>query len=179
MKKKEYVYQDFKISGFKLKKHLIMFPEAKQIYYFRSAQYYLNSKNIFLKLYWTLKWLKVRKRGCQLSLSAKIGSGLRFVHDGTRIIVGKSIIGENCAIGINVVIGYSYNKTKNNYYAPKIGDNVYIGHNSSIVGDISIGDNVLIAPNTYVNKDVPSNCIVLGNNVVIPSDNPSKPYLKI
>ena len=33
--------------------------------------------------------------------------------------------------------------------------------------DIIIGDNVIIAPNTVVFKNVPSNCVVAGNPAVI------------
>ena len=32
-----------------------------------------------------------------------------------------------------------------------------------IVGGITIGDDVLIAPNAYINTDVPSHSIVIGN----------------
>ena len=46
---------------------------------------------------------------------------------------------------------------------PEIGDEVWIGTNAVIVGHIKIGNNVLIAPNAYVNTDVPSNSIVIGN----------------
>lgn len=32
-----------------------------------------------------------------------------------------------------------------------------------MVGKITIGDDVLIAPNTYLNCDVPSHSVVIGN----------------
>lgn len=46
---------------------------------------------------------------------------------------------------------------------PIIGNKVWIGVNSTIVGRIKIGNNVLIAPNTYINRDIPDNSIVVGN----------------
>ena len=47
-----------------------------------------------------------------------------------------------------------------------------------IVGNIHIGDNVLIAPNTYVNVDVPSNSIVIGNPAIIhKNENATKEYI--
>jgi len=46
---------------------------------------------------------------------------------------------------------------------PNIGNKVWIGTNAVIVGKITIGDDVLIAPNAYVNFDVPSHSIVIGN----------------
>lgn len=46
---------------------------------------------------------------------------------------------------------------------PVIGNEVWIGINAAIVGNVTIGDDVLIAPNSYVNCDVPSHSIVFGN----------------
>jgi serine O-acetyltransferase len=47
-----------------------------------------------------------------------------------------------------------------------------------VVGNIKIGNNVLIAPNSYVNFDVPDNSIVIGNpGKIIPHENPTKDYI--
>ena len=48
-----------------------------------------------------------------------------------------------------------------------IGNEVWIGINVAIVGKVTIGDYVLIAPNSYVNCDVPSHSIVFGNPCII------------
>lgn len=50
---------------------------------------------------------------------------------------------------------------------PVIGNEVWIGINAAIVGKVTIGDDVLIAPNSYVNCDVPSHSIVFGNPCTI------------
>ena len=50
---------------------------------------------------------------------------------------------------------------------PVIGNEVWIGINATIVGKVTIGDDVLIAPNSYVNCDVPSHSIVFGNPCII------------
>lgn len=163
----------------KRKKYFFLYPEKKFVYFYRKAQYYTKSKNIFKKAYWSLKWLKIRKQGYQLSLDAKIDEGLSLLHHGNRVIVKEVIIGTSCTIGINVIIGYSYNKKSNKYETPKIGNNVYIGHNSSVVGGVTVGNNVLIAPNSYVNKDIPDDSIVIGNNLIIPQKNASEKYLKM
>ena len=157
-------------------KKTFLYPEIRSLCLFRKAQRHCKSKNPFRRLAWSLRWLRVRKRGYQVSLDADIGPGLRFLHDGVRIIVGASKIGANCTVGVNVIIGYG-RKTETS--APTIGNRVYIGHNSSIVGGITIGDDVLIAPNTFVNRDIPSNSIVVGNNQIISKEAPSAPYLKM
>ncbi len=43
-----------------------------------------------------------------------------------------------------------------------VGKNVWIGDKATILAGVSIGDNVIIAANSVVNKNVPSNCIVAG-----------------
>ena len=50
---------------------------------------------------------------------------------------------------------------------PTIGDRVWIGINSAIVGKVTIGDDVLIAPNSFVNIDIPSHSVVFGNPCII------------
>lgn len=44
-----------------------------------------------------------------------------------------------------------------------LGDCVWLGVNSTIVGGVRLGNDVLVAPNTYVNCDVPSHSIVIGH----------------
>lgn len=51
--------------------------------------------------------------------------------------------------------------------APTIGDEVWIGINSTIVGNVAIGNDVLIAPNTYINRDIPDHSVVFGNPCII------------
>ena len=77
----------------------------------------------------------------------------------------KARIGCNCNIHKGVVIGQT-NRGKNKG-VPTIGNEVWIGINAAIVGGITIGDDVLIAPNSYVNVDVPSHSIVFGNPCII------------
>lgn len=62
--------------------------------------------------------------------------------------------------------------------APVLGDNVWVGTNSVVVGNIHIGNDVLIAPNAYVNFDVPEHSIVLGNpGKIIKRDNATDGYI--
>ena len=61
---------------------------------------------------------------------------------------------------------------------PKIGNNIWIGVNVTIVGNIEIGNNVLIAPNSFVNIDIPDNSIVIGNPCkIIFKENATEDYI--
>ena len=89
-------------------------------------------------------------------LTQKIGGGVIMPHWG-RIILNAKSIGENLYVFHNVTIGNDYTTGK-----PEIGNNVFIGTNSVVLGNIKIGDNVIIGACSFVNKDVPSNSIVAG-----------------
>jgi len=86
----------------------------------------------------------------------------------------ETILGNNINIHKGVTIGQE-NRGKR-MGAPTIGNKVWIGINSTIVGNILIGDNVLIAPNSFVNFDVPSNSIVIGDKIK-KCDNATEGYI--
>ena len=56
---------------------------------------------------------------------------------------------------------------------------MWIGANAIVVGRIQIGSDVLIAPGAYVNFDVPSHSIVLGNPAIfVAKENATEKYIK-
>lgn len=145
----------------------ISFIEKARLYGFeymkvwRRTNYYLK-KNRLLYLLWGLcLYRKSLKFGFQISPQAKIGHGLYIGHFGTIVVGNEVVIGDNCNLSPNVIIGRTNRGKKEG--SPHIGNQVWIGSGAIIVGDITIGDNVLIAPNAYVNIDIPSNSIVYGN----------------
>jgi serine O-acetyltransferase len=93
------------------------------------------------------------------------------VHLGGIVINKQAIIGKNCTIYKGVTIGGAWKDGQ--VYAPKIGDCIWIGANATLVGQITIGNNVLIVSNSFVNRDVPDNSLVVGNPAII------KPFNKI
>ena len=89
--------------------------------------------------------------------SAKIGKGTYFVCKGIGVVLAEGIeIGDNCRIGPHFFSGriMPYKEL------PKIGNNVWLGANSVVVGPVIIEDNVIISPNTFVNKSIKSGSIV-------------------
>ena len=76
-----------------------------------------------------------------------------------------AVIGCNCNINKGATIGKE-NRGKRKG-APILGDCVWVGVNATIVGKITIGNDVLIAPNSYVNFDVPDHSIVIGNPGIV------------
>ena len=98
--------------------------------------------------------------GARISSDIILGEKTRFAYNGMSCLIVKgTVIGKSCLIGARVTTGRKFPYKK----VPKIGDSVFIGFNSSIIGPIEIGDNVVIAPHTLVNKNVPEGSIVAGD----------------
>lgn len=110
------------------------------------------------------RWTK-NKNGIEIPNTVNIGKGLLLQHPYGITINSQSIIGNNVTIYKGATIGNI--KTGKKKGTPIIGDYVYIGLNSTVVGGVKIGSDVLIAPNTYVNFDVPDHSIVIGSPGVI------------
>ena len=116
-----------------------------------------------------------RKTGIEIPAKTKIGTGFRIVHAFNITINSTAILGKNVNIFKGATIGASGGKRRG---APVIGDNVQIGINSTVIGGITIGDDVLIAPNTFVNFDVPAHSIVIGSpGVIIRKEDATKNYV--
>ena len=101
----------------------------------------------------------------EIPYGVTIGPGLFIGHPYCITINPHATIGSNCNIHKGVTVGQENRGVRKG--SPTIGDCVWIGVNSTIVGKITIGDDVLIAPNSYVNCDVPSHSIVFGNPCII------------
>lgn len=119
-----------------------------------------------MKLYYKYKLKLIKdKRGLEINCDTKIGKGLYLGHAYNITINQKAMIGENVNIHKGVTIGQE-NRGKRKG-VPTIGNEVWIGINATIVGNVNIGNDVLIAPNSYVNCDVPSHSVVFGNPCII------------
>jgi serine O-acetyltransferase len=130
----------------------------------------------FWFFYTFLRWIYGYRYGFQIPATTSIGKGLYIGHFGTVVISRNSIIGENCNVAPGVIIGQT-NRGKSKG-SPTLGDKVWVGAGAVLVGNIKIGSNVLIAPNSYVNHDVPSNSLVIGNPAVVKAmDNPTDGYV--
>jgi serine O-acetyltransferase len=136
-------------------------------YFLRKASVYKRSSPLGIIFRVILKRLSY-KYGFQIPASTCISSGLYINHYGPLVINEGAIIGKNFTVSHSVTIGQA-NRGKRKG-SPIIKDNVFVGVGSVIVGKINIGNNVLIAPNSYVNTDVPDNSMVMGNPITITSN---------
>lgn len=150
--------------------NMIIYHHLKYMYIYRK---YEKSPSIIKR---ALLYRITKKYGLEISVDANIGEYFYIGHPYNISIGPGTKIGDCVHIHKNCVIGVE-NRGKRKGIAT-IGNNVWIGINSVIVGKVTIGNDVLIAPNSYVNFDVPSHSIVIGNpGVIIRKNNAVEGYI--
>lgn len=88
-----------------------------------------------------------------------LGKDFHIIHaEGSLSIHPEVVIGDRVGVMHNVTLG-----TNMGPGAPVIGDDVFIGVNSTVLGPIRVGDRVRIAANTAVTTNVPADSIVVGS----------------
>ena len=107
------------------------------------------------------------------------GSSLaKDVHVGNFVEIKGSSIGENTKAGHLTYIGNSEVGANVNFgagtitvnfdgqkkYKTIIGDNVFVGSNSTIIAPVELGDNSLVGAGSTIDKDVPANAIAIGRS---------------
>lgn len=148
----------------KIPRYLLKKYEFKYLRYYRMAQ--ASKGSIWFRLFFYPKLVRFSvKTGIGLYENLNIPKGLIIGHAGTVVINSNAVFGGNLMLTHNVTIGRDVRGKRKG--APTFGKNVCIRCNSTVVGKVYIGDDVLIAPNTFVNFDVPSHSVVVGNPGVI------------
>jgi serine O-acetyltransferase len=101
--------------------------------------------------------------GIEIHPGATIGR--RFVIDhGMGVVIGETtVIGDDVLIYHGVTLGGKENiRTKRH---PTIGNNVMIGAESILLGNITVGDNVQIGAGSVITRDVPSDSVLVGGRL--------------
>ena len=168
------LYRYYGDDGESLVQRMLRPPELRYIALLRKTN---ACKFRPLKLFYMVKLkLLSYKTLIQIPERTEIGEGFYIGHSGRVIINPEAKLGKNMNVSTGVVIGCE-NRGKRKG-APIFEGNCWIGANSVIVGNVRIGEDVLIAPLTFVNFDVPSHSIVVGNPAkIINIDNATQEYI--
>ena len=102
-------------------------------------------------------WYRPGDRYFQISASTKIGAGFLCAHPYSTVINAESI-GKNFSCLHCTTFGYGKNDSR-----PVVGDNVIVGASVTVIGGVHIGNNVTIGAGSVVVKDLPDNCVAVGN----------------
>lgn len=99
----------------------------------------------------------------ELPWKTRIGPGFRLDHGQALVVNDGTVFGANCTVRNSTTIGNKRLKDGTYSRAPIFGDRVDIGANAVIIGPITVGNDVAIGAGAVVVKDVPDNCVVVGN----------------
>ena len=108
-------------------------------------------------------WLRFRHSRMGLRYNIHIGLntvgyGFWIPHIVGGIIIGCKSMGNYCCANGGVIVGNKGSQEN----IPIIGDHVTLSVGCKVYGKITIGNHVIVAPNSVVFKDVPSNVAVSG-----------------
>jgi serine O-acetyltransferase len=169
------LYRYVGLTGFKAFIKGLSYPGFRYTYILRKLA--KSRRRTFRKMVLLLLFRRYGyKYGYQIPFTTEIGGGLYIGHFGTIVINEKAKIGKNFTITHGITIGQA-NRGKLKGY-PTIGNNVWMGTGSVVVGNVTIGSDVLIAPNSFVNFDVPDHSLVVGSpSKIVNKENPTEGYI--
>lgn len=159
----QFIVQDWKVNKKNPKGRIIMFLfrianfcSTRKVYYYLGFLYLMFYRVV-------VEWMF----STEIPWNVKIGKNLTLFHGQALVMNNKVVIGDNCTLRHCTTLGNKQLHDGNFSGSPVIGNNVDIGSNVCIIGDIHIGDNVKIGCGAVVIKSVPANHIAVGNPAVV------------
>ncbi|AXQ78017.1 bifunctional UDP-N-acetylglucosamine diphosphorylase/glucosamine-1-phosphate N-acetyltransferase GlmU [Streptococcus chenjunshii] len=96
--------------------------------------------------------------------AAQIGEKTKAGH---LTYIGNASVGKNVNFGAGTIIANYDGKDK---YQTTIGDNVFIGSNSTLIAPVKLGDNALTAAGSAINEDVPADSVAIARGRQVNKD---------
>lgn len=91
------------------------------------------------------------------------GTEPELISFGNNVHIASSVLFVNHDITALMFRYMDNNPNYKNRTGPiDIGDNVFIGSNTTVLYDVKIGNNVIIGAGSLVNKDIPDGCVAAG-----------------
>lgn len=103
-----------------------------------------------------IQWYRPGDRYFSISATTKIGESMWIAHPYATILNAESIGSNFSCIHCTTLGATSKGR-------PTLGNNVSLGANVTIIGNVHIGNNVTIGAGSVVVKDLPDNCVAVGN----------------
>lgn len=108
---------------------------------------------------------------CDYGYNITIGENFFANHNTVILDGGKVTFGDNVFVAPNCgfyTAGHPIDTPRRNagleYAHPiTVGDNVWFGAGVQVLPGVTIGSNVVIGAGSVVNKDIPDNCVAVGN----------------
>lgn len=123
---------------------------------FRNLFYFRMGKASLL-----ISWLGKGYDNFHISKKANVAGGILLFHPFGTLMDCVSI-GKGCRITHNVSAA-----VKEEGKGAVVGENVELNPCCILVGNVHVGNNCIIGPGAVIHKDVPDNCVVVGNPAMI------------
>ncbi|RSD35145.1 MAG: acyltransferase family protein [Methanohalophilus sp.] len=100
-------------------------------------------------------WIVQKSKNLKLGYKTDIGA-FTYINAEHKVIIEDFVqIGSHCSI-------YSKSTIDNKTGMVYLKKNCKIGTHSTIMPGVSIGENSIVGAHSFVNRDIPDNCIALG-----------------
>lgn len=106
-----------------------------------------------------IRVLEMALFGVEISLDARLGTGVYIVHSHGVVIGGTTTLGDKVKLLGSNTFGNSQG-TGNDY--PTVGDDVVIGAGVRVLGAVRIGHRAKIGANAVVTSDIPDDAVAVG-----------------
>lgn len=128
--------------------YLALYKAYRNVFYYR-----IGNKSFLVRWY-------LRPEESFYIYVDNLGPGVFVLNHPYSTILNAKKIGSNFTVRNLTTLGNKADDRPDE--RPVIGDNVMLGANVTIVGDVSVGNNVIIGAGCVVTKDIPDNVVVGG-----------------
>lgn len=108
---------------------------------------------------------------CDYGTHIRLGRGVYANHNLVVLDCAEVVVGDGVLLGPNVVLSTAGHPLDPGVRARglefahpiRLGNNVWVGANVSILGGVEIGENTVIGAGSVVTRSMPANCVAVGS----------------
>ncbi|WP_461436566.1 serine O-acetyltransferase [Methanosphaera sp.] len=137
---------------------ILCYPGLHAIWLHKLAHWFWQRNHLLIGRY--ISHINRFLTGIEIHPGATIGRRF-FIDHGMGVVIGETtIVGDDVLLYKGVVLGGTSLESKKRH--PTIGNNVVVGTNAIVLGDIEIGENCKIGAGSVVTKPAPPNSTIVG-----------------
>ena len=157
-------FEMFDVVGFRSFIHVFLHNGWRCTIQIRFQQFFYSWRKLYIPYILSVlvnrRMLKVY--GVDICLGCEFGFGLKIPHPVSIVIGSRVKVGDRFTILHGVTIGEKNASGSGDGLYPTIGNDVLVGANSSILGNVHVGDGASIGAHSLILKNVPGLSIVTG-----------------
>ena len=139
---------------------IVLFSTGTHIVWAHRRNHWLWERGFHNTALWLAKRMR-RRLGADIHPAATIGRRFTIDHGMGVVIGGTAIIGDDCMLYQGVTLGMTGKRPEGKRH-PTLGDNVLVGANAVVLGDITVGSGARVGAGAVVVHPVPRDVTVVG-----------------